>query len=153
MNAVIDEDQLRALDVKRLARGGDAQRAIVSLLVGDPKLGRDWAEAAARLALWAARDDQLGVADFLLGKNFYNGGRWTTAAEHLDRALARELVAPRIEREAWRMRLIVGCALGDLPAAHRAYERWRRQPDLNPAQILGVDRYAARCGVLSPAAD
>ncbi|MEB2324513.1 MAG: hypothetical protein OZ921_18505 [Sorangiineae bacterium] len=148
--ALVDEDALRTLDVKRLAVEApleEARAAIVALLVGEPRLGSDWAEAAARLEAWSSAAPGDGTADYLLGRNFSNRGRWAEAARHLDLALARPLAEPRVAREALRTRFVVGCAMGALPAARAAYARWRQAPGLTPARRAGGAALAARCGI------
>lgn len=145
--AAVDEDQLRALEVKRLAARPEAREAVVSLLVGEPRLGRDMTEAAAKLAEWSAREPSVTVPLFLLGKNLFNSGRWSSARDYLDRALGGDLLSPRIRRETLRVRLMVACAEQDRAAAVAAYERWEREPGSTDAQRLSMRRFAERCGV------
>lgn len=145
---VVDEDRLRTLDVKRFAAEHEpSRRAIVALLVGDPVLGPSWDVAGPRLAEWSRAEPELGLADYLLGKNLYAKGRHAEAAEHLDRALARQIPLPRVAREARRMRVVTGCALGDRAAAERAYAELIADPALIPARRRGLSGLAARCGL------
>src|SRR5690606_5957527 len=51
---IVDEDRLRALEVKTAAEDEALRAAIVSLLIGDSKLGRDWGVAAAELGKLSA---------------------------------------------------------------------------------------------------
>jgi tetratricopeptide (TPR) repeat protein len=146
---ILDEDHLRLLDLKRLVTASHARAAVTALLIGDARLGPDWAEAASELVAWAQRDPENALPEFLLGKNFYNQGRWNTAAAHLERALTLTFPLPRFEREALRMRLVVACAVGDASAAEAAFTRWRRTPDATPAQAEAIARLAQRCGVAS----
>lgn len=167
---IVDEDRLRALEVKTAAEDAALRDAIVSLLIGDPELGRDWGVAAAELGKLSARgagglegEGALGegapggapparrngaadaaLSNYLLGKNFYNGGRFREAAAHL--AAAKPLPTPRLEREAIRMRVVVACALGDTARARQAYAEWQARQDLNPAQRRTMARIAERCG-------
>ncbi len=145
--SVLDEDRLRTLDVKRASSSDLARGAIVALLVGTPRLGPDWAEAAARLQAWSDADPDDGTADYLLGRNFYNHGRWDEARVHLDAALRRRLALPRVEREALRTRLVLACAMNDVETATAVYARWRASPDIDAARRAGVASLAERCGI------
>jgi hypothetical protein len=148
---IVDEDRLRALEVKAAARDERLRQAVVSLLIGDPELGRDFGVAAAelgRLSTEGAEEGEAGdaaLAHYLLGKNFYNGGRFREAAAHLEKAAP--LPTRRLEREARRMRVIVSCALGDKAAARQSYTLWKTQEGLGAAQSQAMQRIAERCGV------
>jgi hypothetical protein len=140
---VADEDRLRTLEVKSLATPGIAREAIVNLLVGE-ELGPSWDLGAPKLGEWAARDEQSGLADYLLAKNLYNRGRLKDAALYLDRALGRNLPEPRVSTEALRLRFVIGCAELDRDAAHWALQRLRAQK-LSAARAQGIERLAERC--------
>ncbi len=144
---VADEDRLRTLDVKASAASERERAAIATLLVGDVRLGRDFGEAAALLGEWSAAAPDDGLPEYLLGRNFYNAGRYPEAARRLDRALEKKLRLPRVEREALRLRVIVGCALDDRPRAGEALSRFRALPGVEPAARAGVEQMAQRCGL------
>lgn len=145
--ALVDEDRLRTLDVKASSRADPARGAIAALLIGDPRTGRDFGEAAARLGEWAAAEPSDGLPEYLLGRNFYNAGRYEEAARRLDRALDKQLTLRRVEAEALRLRVIVACALDDRPSGRVALARYRSLGGLRPAARSGVERVAARCGL------
>jgi hypothetical protein len=111
------------------------------------------AVATAKLARWSSERPEDGTPDYLLGRNFYLQGRYEDAAQRLDRALARKLSEPRVEREALRTRLIVGCALGDRAAALRARGAWLTLPKTRAAQRSAVLRFSERCGLPAPPAE
>lgn len=147
---ILNEDHLRSLDVKRTTQSLIARRAIVELLIGNPRLGTNWGVAAATLGRWSAEDPHDGTADYLLGRNFYTQGRWSVAAQHLDEALRRTIADPMVRREAERMRLVVACARGHLDVAQRAYARWAAEPGISVARREGTTRMAERCGLHPP---
>jgi tetratricopeptide (TPR) repeat protein len=144
----VDEDRLRALEVKADASQPLAREAIVALLIGDPRLGRDFSIAAARLARWSSERPDEGEPDYLLGKNFYQQGRYEEAAARLDRALGRTIRLPRLRSEALRTRITVACALADLPTAKRLLGQWQAEPGSRPAQRQAMARFAEHCGIL-----
>jgi hypothetical protein len=82
-----------------------------------------------------------------LGKNLYGHGHPREAADELERAIALPLSAPRVRREALRMRLLDACALGDRTAAERALGLLRADSELSPARRHGVEHVARRCGL------
>ncbi|MFO0570974.1 MAG: hypothetical protein U0263_35395 [Polyangiaceae bacterium] len=146
--SISDEDRLRTLDVKAEPRTAEADAAIAALLVGDPKLGRDFGDAAARLGEWARTEPDNGLPEYLLGRNFYNGGRYEESARRLDRALARKLALPRVEVEALRLRLVVACALDDRTRAREVLGRYLGHSELAPgARVGGTSQLAHRCGI------
>jgi tetratricopeptide (TPR) repeat protein len=147
---VFDDDHLRALEVKGAEREPLGRDAIVALLIGDPRLGRDFSIATARLARWAAERPTEGEPEYLLGRNFYQQGRYEDAAAHLDRALERTLESSRLRREALRTRLIVAAALGERGAAERVLARWLAEPGIRRAQREGMLRFAERSGIAAP---
>jgi formylglycine-generating enzyme required for sulfatase activity len=149
---IVDEDDLRQLDVKRFAAravtSGDvlAYEAIKALLLGDASLGQDWAVASAKLAQWSETEPEQGIADYLLGRNFWNTGRWEDAAFRLDRALQREIELPRVKAEAVRTRLLVACAQQDMSRLAELFTD-SRQLSMPMARREGVARFVARCGL------
>ncbi len=144
-HAVVDEDHLRALDVKRYAADGAGRDAIVAHLVGDLRTGRDPTKAAASLGAWSERDRQLGVAEYLLGRTYLGSGRWELARESFDHAVARQLPIPSVAREADKDRLIVACALGDPGAVLAAYADWSRRPGAREPARAEMAEFVERC--------
>ena len=142
---VADEDRLRTLDVKRSPENEIQRRAIVDLLIGDPLLGASFEVAAPRIAEWASAEPENGLPSYLLGKNLFGRGRFAEAGQYLDQALAKKLSLPRVQREAWRTRLTLACAVGDSAAKSRALEALRADPGLSPARRATVERLALRC--------
>jgi len=140
-----DEDRLRTLDVKRSPENDLERRAIVDLLIGDPVLGASFEVAAPRIAAWRAAEPGNGLPPYLLGKNLFGRGRFAEAAEYLDAALASEIKLPRVQREAWRTRLIVACAVGDGAAETRALAALRADQGLAAARRATIERLAKRC--------
>jgi len=148
-SVVVDDDRLRTLDVKSRPGNELGRRAIVDLLIGDSELGPSWEAALAELGEWAGTDLENGLADYLIGRNLYLRGRHREAAQHLDRALSRPIALARVRAEALRIRIIVGCALGDRAAAKSVYTRWLKEPAVSAARRLGMARFTERCGVSS----
>jgi tetratricopeptide (TPR) repeat protein len=146
-DSLADEDQLRALAVKANPGSELGREAIVRLLIGDPRHGRDFAEAAAALGRWSALEPDNGEPDYLLGRNFYSNGRYEAASQRLDEALRRKISLPRVQSEAVRMRLVVACALDDAKAARESYARWMALPDADAGARAAVARMAERCSV------
>ena len=145
-SVTLDEDVKRSLELKELAARNDRARAsLVELLVGRPPYPPNWAAAAAELGSWSARDPADGTADYLLGRNFYQEGRWDLARAHLDTALARHFSVRRVRDEALRMRIIVACAEGDTRSVRRVYARFVEQNRLGPARQAGVQARVRRC--------
>ncbi len=142
---VVDEDQLRALEVKASVEQPVEREAIVALLVGDSRLGHDWGLAASLLASWAEREPEAGLPRYLLGKNLVNRGRFREAALHLDAALAKRLAPGRVRREALASRLTVACAERDRATLDRLAPRALSDPELAEARRRALERFLARC--------
>ncbi|MCA9597403.1 MAG: tetratricopeptide repeat protein [Myxococcales bacterium] len=145
---VANADHLRSLAVKSSTTSEVSRQAIVRLLIGDPELGRDFADAASWLGRWSELEPGDGTADYLLGRNLYNGGRYTDAAARLDAALARKLEIPEVAREALWMRAVVACARGHAPVARGAIAQYLLTPGLSASRRAGARAFAARCGAL-----
>jgi tetratricopeptide (TPR) repeat protein len=144
---VSDEDRLRTLDVKSNPGSDLGRQAVAALLVGDPQFGRDFSEAAALLGRWSAAEPDNGLPDYLLGRNFYLGGRYPSAQRELDRARSRSITLPRVEVEAVRMQLIVACAQNDLTRARAALTSWNALAgSVDPGERDAVAQMARRCG-------
>jgi tetratricopeptide (TPR) repeat protein len=143
----LDEDALRTLDVKANPPSELGRRAIVSLLVGDARLGPSWDVAAAELGEWLDQEPEQGLPAYLLGKNLYNRGRWEEAARYLDQSLGRRLDLPRVRREALRTRLTLACALSDRDIAREMVAALETDRELVEAQRAGIRHLARRCGL------
>jgi tetratricopeptide (TPR) repeat protein len=147
---LVDADRLRTLDVKRRAAQSLGREAVVMLLIGD-ELGPSWDVAAGKLGEWSALDPRDGgLADYLLGRNLSQRGRYRNAAEYLERSLARGLPDASVLDEALRLRMIAACATGDLAAADRARERLAGRLS-SRARRGSLARFAERCGILATA--
>jgi tetratricopeptide (TPR) repeat protein len=121
----LDEDTLRALEVKMNALGDPrARRALSALFVGSADRGVDLPTATALLGAWIGEDPTDGLPEYLLGRDLAARGFHREAAERFDRALAKRLSAGRVLREALRQRVIAACALADTASAKRAYDIW-----------------------------
>ncbi|MCC6216919.1 MAG: hypothetical protein IT376_18820 [Polyangiaceae bacterium] len=149
LGQVAGEDRLRTIEVKLLAAkapaGSPERKAIVELLVGDPRRQRDPGAALAALGEWAASAPDDGLPQYLIGRTLLGGGLREEAAARLDRALALTLALPRIRAEALRLRLHVACALGDSGAARRALDAYLAAGAGPPARREGTRRFGERC--------
>src|SRR6185503_17678308 len=90
-----DEDRQCTMDVKLLAATlppNDAN-GLRALLVGDPRLGPSWDEAAPVLGAKADAGDPL--SQYLVGRNLWLHGRADAALQYLDAALDSDPVIPR----------------------------------------------------------
>lgn len=150
-NDAFDEHRARTIAVKRYALGDARGRAaIVALLIGDPRLGSDLAQAAAELGEWSATAPDNGLADYLIGKNLYNRARWRDAYERLSRALSRPLPLASVRREGLRTFVFAACALGEHTAAARAVAEYLVDPALSFARKTGMQRFAESCRPSAP---
>jgi tetratricopeptide (TPR) repeat protein len=146
--AAFDEHRRRTIEVKRYAAAGPGREALVELLVGDRRGRVDAWLASSSLGAWREREPGLGLADYLIAKNVYGGGLLEAAAEHLDRALDRELPLSGVQQEALRLRVLVACALGDRAVARIALDRYLHIEGLSLARKAGMQRFATRCSLL-----
>lgn len=147
---LFDEDAKRQVDVKRWVEPSmppdhPARRSIEALLLGDPVFGTDWAISGAALGRWSEIDPKLGLADYLLGKNHFQRGRWSEAAVALDLALARKLPLPLVRREALRTRIQVACALGQKKRAREALGEFEQVDGVTQHQRDSLQRLVKRC--------
>jgi hypothetical protein len=141
-----DEHRARTIAVKRYALANpDGRAAITALLIGDPRLGSDLPAAAAELGEWAARAPQLGLADYLIGKNLYSRARWRDAYVRLEQALRRELPLTSVRREALRTFVFAACALDERSVAQGALDDYVADPGLSSARKSGMQRFAKSC--------
>jgi hypothetical protein len=145
----LDEGRVRTIAVKRYAGRSEGRQAVAELLIGDPARGSDLMQSSAALGEWSARDPQLGLADYLLGKNLFSRARWRESDLHLDRALARELPLASVRREALRTSVFAGCALGQRESASARLREYLSDPELSAARRQGMRKFAQLCG-LSP---
>jgi tetratricopeptide (TPR) repeat protein len=141
-----DEHRARAIAVKRYAIDDrEGRQAIIDLLIGAPELGSDFVQSSAALGEWAARTPELGLADYLIGKNLYSRARWRDASAYLERALERRLPLESVRREALRTSVFARCALGDRPSAGAAFRAYMADPGLSLARKNGMQRFAQLC--------
>ncbi|AKT39637.1 tetratricopeptide repeat protein [Chondromyces crocatus] len=144
---LVDEDRLRTLDVKvHATTDARARAAIVELLVGTRSMAPDPVRAAELLGAWAATQPDEGLPDYLLGRRSVGDGRFDDAVQQLDHALAVELSLSRVRAEAARLRLVVGCALGDRAAARRAMALYEQSAP-PPARLDAARRLLERCSL------
>lgn len=147
---LFDEDARRQVEVKSWLDPGLpddhlGRRAIVALLLGDPVLGTDWGVSGAALGRWSEADAQLGLADYLLGKNYFQRGRWEEAARVLDAALERKLPLPLVKREALRVRIQAACALGQKARAKEVLAEFLKLEGPSEHQRDSLQRLVQRC--------
>jgi len=154
-----DEDRQRTLEVKTDAALAGARGAGVrTLLIGTPKQGGSWDEAAPLLGAQAAAGDPL--AQYLVGRNLWLRGRAAAALGYLDAALDAEPAAARaagyrwppplsIVREATRLRIVIACSDRSFDRARAADDarRLRSDPDMPAAKKDAISRFAKRCGL------
>jgi hypothetical protein len=146
-----DEHRARAIAVKRYGLSNEAARkAIGELLVGSSRTGPDLVEASATLGQWSIQQPELGLADYLIGKNLYSRFRWESAREHLVRALQRTLPLPSVRREALRSSVFAACSLGDGASARAALGEYLADPALSSARKEGMRRFTELCRELQP---
>jgi formylglycine-generating enzyme required for sulfatase activity len=144
LDAVFDEDHRRTLEVKRLAAEGPGGRAVVALLVGDGVLAPGWAFAAPALQAWADAESN-DVPLYLIGRNLQILGRYAEAVKYLDRSLALRPQLASVRREALRLRLVIGCALGSDSSRSTLVAQALADPDLPKARRIGLERLLERC--------
>jgi hypothetical protein len=146
-----DEHRARTIAVKRYAlRDAAGRSAITALLLGDRRLGPDLPQAAAELGEWSATEPELGLADYLIGKNLYSRARWRDAHVRLQRALQRGLPLASVRREALRTIVFTACALDERAVADRALGEYLADPGLSFARKSGMQRFARTCPTTAP---
>jgi hypothetical protein len=143
----LDEGRTRTLDVKRYAGHSAGRQAVVDLLIGDPHWGSDLMQSSSALGEWSAREPELGLADYLLGKNLYSRFRWHEAHSHLGRALERALPLGSVRLEALRVGILAACALGELELARTRLREYLARDELSAARREGMKRFAVGCGL------
>lgn len=145
LELVFDEDRRRTLEVKRLAAEGTARDAVVALLIGNGDWPPAWDVAAPLLQSWADLHPQDDLAPYLIGRNLELAGRYPDAVRYLDRSISAPPSLASVRREALRLRLIAGCALGRDPARATLLARALEDPGLPLARRIGYDRMLERC--------
>jgi hypothetical protein len=106
--------------------------------------------AAAELGEWSATEPELGLADYLIGKNLYSRARWRDAYVRLQRALERGLPLASVRREALRTIVFAACALDERAVADRALAEYLADPGLSFARKSGMQRFARTCRTTAP---
>ena len=153
-----DEDRQRTLEVKTLLAASPRGTGMRSLLIGEPRLGPSWDEAAPLLGAEAQRGEPL--SQYLLGRNLWLHGRPEAALAYLDAALDGDPTPPRaagiiwpptlsILRETLRLRIVVGCSdrRFDRAKAREAFKRFDADPGVPAAKKAATHRFAKRCGL------
>jgi tetratricopeptide (TPR) repeat protein len=153
-----DDDRQRTLEVKKLLAFAPADSGMRALLVGDPKTGPSWDEAAPRLGAESAEGHPL--SQYLLGRNLWLHGRPDAALNYLDLSLDPSPDPPRrggaswppsisIVREALRLRIVITCSEPrfDREKARDAFRRFDADPGVPAAKKAATHRFAKRCGL------
>lgn len=151
LELVFDEDRRRTLEVKRLAAEGTATDGIVALLIGGAAEPPGWDVAAPKLQSWLDQHPTGDVAPYLIGRNLYLSGRYAEAEQYLNRSLASPPKLASVRREAFRLRIVAGCALGADPDRLSWLERALADDTLPLARRLGLVHMAERCPGMSAA--
>ncbi len=142
----VDEDALRTLEVKAMAAETPrAREAIFYFLIGDPGRGSDRVRAAELFGAWAKGAPDDGMPHYLMARYFTGASLYRESLERLDAALARQLPSARVEAEAWRLRIVGACAVGDPAAARNAYDVYRLRPGVPKARRDAMAALIARC--------
>lgn len=143
---VVDEDHLRTLDVKIAAATDPKLRpGIVALLLGPLDRGPDRSMAMELLGVQAAGSPEDGLAGYLLGRQYINGGQYEDGAARLERALEVGIRAPRVRVEAERLRVVAACAVGDRAGAVRWLALYAAHPELRAARREAARTLVERC--------
>jgi tetratricopeptide (TPR) repeat protein len=153
-----DEDRRRTLEVKSLAAAAPPSAGLRMLLIGDPRLGPSWDEAAPQLGAEAAGGDPL--AQYLVGRNLWLHGRPEAALRYLDASLDPEPNRARssdvtwppalsIVRETLRLRIVITCfdRRFDRALGRNAFRRFDADPGVPAAKKAATRRFAKRCGL------
>jgi tetratricopeptide (TPR) repeat protein len=146
MERILDEDQLRTLDVKIAAAKEERVRpAVVALLIGSRGRAPDKVLAAELLATWAATTSSDGLPLYLLGRQLMSAGEFEEASLRLDRALAARIEIGRVAAETERLRMVVACGLSDTVTATRLYERYAAHASVSEARRAAARSLLTRC--------
>jgi tetratricopeptide (TPR) repeat protein len=181
MERIVDEDQLRTLEVKILAaQDARVRPSVVALLIGPPGRSPDKLLAAELLGAWEARlpepasrgaaeyvpdlapvlpralDAPVALGDglplYLIGRQLLNAGNYDEAANRLDRAITVGFSLSRVRVEAHRLRLVAACAQNDSAAALRSYQVYASLPGVSEARRDAARSLVERCTGKSPEA-
>ena len=146
MARTVDEDALRTLEVKAMAAETPRARgAIFQFLIGDPGRGSDRVRAGELFGAWASEAPNDGMPHYLMARYLAGAGLYGEALLRLSTALARTLPSARVEAEAWRLRIVGSCAVGDPAAARNAYDAYRQLPLVPKARRDAMAALLARC--------
>ena len=153
-----DDDRQRTLEVKLLLAFAPPQSGMRALLVGDPKTGPSWDEAAPLLGAEAAEGDPL--SQYLLGRNLWLHGRPEAALRYLNESLDGSPSQPRrgasnwppsisVVRESLRLLVVIGCSEPrfDHEKVRDAFRRFDADPGVPAAKKAATRRFAKRCGL------
>jgi tetratricopeptide (TPR) repeat protein len=153
-----DDDRQRTLEVKTLLATSRPDAGMRSLLIGEPRRGPSWDEAAPLLGAEAARGDPL--SQYLVGRNLWLHGRPEAALRYLDAALDPEPKRGRagdvnwppplsIVRESLRLHVVISCydRRFDREKARLAFRRFDADPGVPAAKKTATHRFAKRCGL------
>ena len=154
----MDEDRQRTLEVKTLLAASRPGTGMRALLIGEPRLGPSWDEAAPLLGAEAEAGDPL--SQYLLGRNLWLHGRPEAALKYIDAALEPDPQPPRratsswppalsIVRESLRLRVVLSCYQRqfDRAKASDAFRRFDADPGVPAAKKAATRRFAKRCGL------
>lgn len=146
MTRLVDEDQLRTLEVK-IAAASDVQArgAVVALLIGSRGRGPEKIRAAELLGAWSRAEPDDGLPQYLLARHYFNAGEFDDAADRLDRALTKKLGIMRVRVEAERLRVVTACALGDAATARKFFAGYTARTSVMPARREGMRGLVERC--------
>ncbi len=140
----VDESKRRALAVKELAAKNAAYRpALVTLLVGENAKRPDKLRAYELLAALDVTAPRDGLAAYLLARRDADVGDYDIAAEHLDRALSRDMLVPAVRIEAERLRVVVACARDEADVARRWFLVYAKEP-IPSARVTALRRLVER---------
>ncbi len=153
-----DDDRQRTLEVKSLAASAPSTAGMRTLLIGEPRLGPSWDEAAPLLGAEAAAGDPL--SQYLVGRNLWLHGRPEAALQYLDASLNPEPNPLRasnvnwppslsIVRETLRLRVVITCFdwRFDRAKGRDALRRFDADPGVPAAKKAATRRFAKRCGL------
>src|SRR5690606_37807648 len=90
------------------------RQGIASLFFGNQRKGPLAVQTGLSLGRWAQETED-PLALYLIGKQFWAAGDWSSAHVYLERALAANSLPTRVRREALRGAVLTACAAGDVP--------------------------------------
>jgi hypothetical protein len=101
--------------------------------------------AAELFGTWAKDAPDDGMPHYMMARYLTGNGLYREAMPRLETALARTLPSARVEVEAWRLRIVGACAVGDPAAARTAYDAYRQRPGVPKARRDAMAALIARC--------